>query len=54
MVTAGLIDEALICAFDETNNLDIDLASTVPCNHEEADAHVFLHATNMAEIVIKE
>ena len=35
--------------FDETNNLDIDLTSTVPCNHEEADTHVFLHATNMAE-----
>ena len=52
MATTGLIDQALIFAFDDTcfsNNPDIDLTSTVPCNHEEADTRVFLHATNMAE-----
>ena len=52
MATAGLIDQALICAFNDTcfsNNPDIDLTSMVPCNLEEADTRVFLHATNMAE-----
>ena len=46
MATAGLIDQALICAFDDTcfpNNPDIDLTSMVRCNHEEADTRVFLH-----------
>ena len=52
LVTAGLIDQALIYAFDDTcfsKNPHIDLANMVPCNHEEADTCVFLHATNMAE-----
>ena len=52
MATAGLIDQALICAFDDTcfsNNPDTDLTSMVPCNHEEAYTYVFLHDTNMAE-----
>ena len=52
LATAGLIDQALICAFDDTcfsNNPHIDLTSMVLCNHEEADTCVFPHATNMAE-----
>ena len=52
MATARLIDQALICAFDDTcfsNNPDIGLRSMVPCNLEEADTRVFLHATNKAE-----
>ena len=52
MAKTELIDQDLICAFDGTcfsHNPDIDLTSMAPCNHEEVDTHVFLHATNSNE-----
>ena len=52
MAKIGLIDQDLICAFDDTcfsYNPDIDLTSMAPCNHKEVDTHVFLHATNSDE-----
>ena len=32
-----------------TNNDSIEILSLAPCNHEEADTRIFVHAKNMAE-----